>query len=257
MSGIDRQAKTVVVTGAASGIGKAVAARFHAEGWNVASMDLQSDEGTGHPPLDLFRVGDVSVPEDVRGLFEALAGKYGQVDALVNNAAVQICKPLAEMSHEEWTRTLDVNLTGAYLTLRHGFPLMAEHGGAIVNISSVHAIATSAHIAAYAATKGALLAMTRALAIELAPHAIRVNAVLPGAVDTEMLRDGLRRGHVQGATTDDLVEALSRRHVMGRVGRPEEIASMVFMLADPTQSGFITGQGFVVDGGATARLSTE
>ena len=114
-----------------------------------------------------------------------------------------------------------------------------------------------AKIAAYAASKGALLALTRALAIELAPDSIRVNAVLPGAVDTPMLRSGLTRGHLQGANVQELMQDLGRRTVMGRVGRPEEIAQAILFLADGDRSSFMTGQTLVVDGGATARLSTE
>ena len=123
-----------------------------------------------------------------------------------------------------------------------------------MNVSSVQAIATSANIAAYAASKGAMLALTRALAIELASNNIRVNAVLPGAVDTPMLYSGLSRGHLQG---DNLVEELGFKHVIGRVGQPQEIAQAVYFLADHSRSSFMAGQSLVVDGGATARLSTE
>jgi len=126
-----------------------------------------------------------------------------------------------------------------------------------VNVSSVHAIATSANIAAYAASKGAMLALTRALAIELASNNIRVNAVLPGAVDTPMLYSGLSRGHLQGDNVLDLVEQLGSKHVIGRVGQPQEIAEAIYFLADNNRSSFMTGQGLVVDGGATCRLSTE
>jgi NAD(P)-dependent dehydrogenase (short-subunit alcohol dehydrogenase family) len=134
---------------------------------------------------------------------------------------------------------------------------MHKQGGAIVNVSSVHAVATSANIAAYAASKGALLALTRALAIELAPDNIRVNAVLPGAVDTPMLHAGLSRGHVAGADLPALMQALSKRTVMGRIGQPTEIGQTILFLADSERSSFMTGQALVVDGGATARLSTE
>jgi NAD(P)-dependent dehydrogenase (short-subunit alcohol dehydrogenase family) len=122
-------------------------------------------------------------------------------------------------------------------------------------VSSVHAIATSKNIAAYATTKGGLLALTRALAIELAP--IRVNAVLPGAVDTPMLRSGLQRGHLQGDDTEDLVKELENKHIMGRIGKPSEIAEAIYFLSDRDRSSFMTGQALVIDGGATARLSTE
>ncbi len=135
--------------------------------------------------------------------------------------------------------------------------LKAGNGGAIVNVSSVHAVATSKDIAAYAASKGGMLALTRALAIELAPDSIRVNTVLPGAVDTDMLKAGLNRDHAGGGTTDERLENLAGKTVSGKIGTPDEIARAIYFLADNDESSFITGQPLVIDGGATARLSTE
>ena len=126
-----------------------------------------------------------------------------------------------------------------------------------MNVSSVHAVATSANIAAYAASKGGLLALTRAMAIEFAKDNIRVNAVLPGAVDTPMLRAGFHRGRNNEASEESQLAALAAKTVNGRVALPEEIASVIYFLADPAQSSFITGQGLLADGGATCRLSTE
>jgi NAD(P)-dependent dehydrogenase (short-subunit alcohol dehydrogenase family) len=164
---------------------------------------------------------------------------------------------LVETTPEEWDRVMAVNVRSVYLGVRQLYPLMREQGGAIVNVSSVHAIATSANIAAYAASKGAMLALTRALAIELAPDQIRVNAVLPGAVDTPMLHSGLSRGHLRGDNVAELVEELGSKHVIGRVGQPGEIAEAIYFLADGGRSSFMTGQSLIVDGGATTRLSTE
>ena len=118
-------------------------------------------------------------------------------------------------------------------------------------------MATSRDIAAYAASKGGLVALTRAMALELAADSIRVNAVLPGAVDTPMLHAGLARDHVAGGTVQERMSELGKRTVMGRVGRPEEIAQAILFLADGQRSSFVTGQTLIVDGGATARLSTE
>jgi NAD(P)-dependent dehydrogenase (short-subunit alcohol dehydrogenase family) len=126
-----------------------------------------------------------------------------------------------------------------------------------VNISSVHAVATSRDIAAYAASKGGLLAFTRALAVEFAPQNVRVNAVLPGAVDTQMLRDGLNRAHAGEGTIEERLENLANRTVSGKIGQPEEIARVIYFLADDRQSSFLTGQPVIVDGGATVKLSTE
>ena len=158
-----------------------------------------------------------------------------------------------ETEAADWDRQMNVNLKAIYQNTKLGYDLLKKSRGAIVNVSSVHAFATSAGIGAYAASKGAVLAFTRAAAIDLAPDNIRVNAVLPGAVDTAMLSEGLNRG-------DDPKAALSnleQRTIMGRVGRPEEIAQAILFLADEDRSSFITGQNLIVDGGALARLSTE
>jgi glucose 1-dehydrogenase len=150
------------------------------------------------------------------------------------------------------------NLRSVFLSVKLAYPLFrAAGGGAIVNVSSVHAVATSANIAAYAASKGGLLALTRAVAIEFASANIRCNAILPGAVDTPMLRAGLSRGHVQGKDIIQRLDNLARKTVNGRIGQPEEIAHAIYFLADETQSSFMTGQAMIIDGGATARLSTE
>ena len=257
MNALGTHLKTVVITGVAGGIGSAIALRFKAEGWNVAGIDLQPREKTGHLPLNLYHSGDVSKTDNVRYLFESVDREFGRLDAIVNNAAVQICKPLIEMTLEEWTRTVDVNLTSTYLTFKYGVELLKKTEGAIVNISSVHAVATSTQMAAYAATKGGLMALTRALSIELAKHNVRVNAVLPGAIDTEMFREGLKRGHPNETSSEKRLLLLSERHLLGRIGQPKEVAQMVFILAEQRLSGFVSGQGFTVDGGATARLSTE
>jgi glucose 1-dehydrogenase len=150
------------------------------------------------------------------------------------------------------------NLRSVFLGVKLAHPLLkAGNSASIVNVSSVHAIQTSANIAAYAASKGGLLALTRAMAIEFASDNIRVNAILPGAVDTPMLRAGLGRGHVGGSDVQERLDNLARKTVNGKVGQPEEIAHAIYFLADNEQSSFMTGQALVVDGGATARLSTE
>ena len=150
------------------------------------------------------------------------------------------------------------NLRSVFLSAKLAYPLLQNRGGgAVVNVSSVHAVATSKDIAAYAASKGGLLALTRAMAIEFAEDNVRVNAILPGAVDTPMLRAGLNRDHAGSGTMQSRLENLARRTVSGKVGRPEEIAQAIYFLADEEQSSFMTGQAMIVDGGATARLSTE
>ncbi|MBA7626839.1 Cyclopentanol dehydrogenase [subsurface metagenome] len=247
--------RVVLITGVAGGIGSATARTFADAGWHVIGVGRRQVDSL--PGVHHFINADVSDIAASERIFAEVDDNEGRIDALINNAAIQICKPLVETTPEEWDAVMATNLRSVYLAVRHAYPLMRGHGGAIVNVSSVHAIATSANIAAYTASKGALLALTRALAIELAPEGIRVNAILPGAVDTPMLHSGLTRGHLQGADVQELMRDLGRRTVIGRVGRPEEIAQAILFLADNDRSSFITAQALVVDGGATARLSTE
>jgi len=248
--------RIAVITGVAGGIGSATAKVFVQAGWQVIGIDIRDPDNLP----DEIRVikSDISCLESLERLFAAIYQGEGRVDVLVNNAAVQICKPLVDTTPEEWDAVMGANMRSVFLATRTVFPIMkAQGGGAIVNVSSVHAIATSKNIAAYAASKGALLAFTRAAALEFGPDNVRVNAILPGAIDTPMLHAGLNRGHVNGRSIDELVRGLGHKHVMGRVGQPEEIGRAILFLADNMQSSFMTGQALVVDGGATARLSTE
>jgi len=249
--------KTVLITGVAGGIGRATLDLFTSYGWHVIGVD-RSDFGTDFPNSGLFIKTDISDPRSLEQIFQQVHTFSGQLNALVNNAAMQIAKPLLETSVEEWDAVMASNLRSVFLSAKLAHPLLKlSGGGAIVNVSSVHAIQTSANIAAYAASKGGLLALTRAMAIEFASDNIRVNAILPGAVDTPMLRAGLGRPHVQGGDIHTRLENLASKTVNGRVGRPDEIAHAIYFLADEVQSSYMTGQALVVDGGATARLSTE
>ena len=242
--------KVVLVTGALGGIGLATARVFHDAGWTVIGQDIR--DGDDDYFYKFFNV-DVADNSAMASVMSEISKDPGRLDVVVNNAAVQIYKPIFEIEAADWDRQMNVNLKAIYQTTKLGYDLLKKSRGAIVNVSSVHAFATSAGIGAYAASKGAVLAFTRAAAIDLAPDNIRVNAVLPGAVDTAMLSEGLNR-------SDDPKAALSnleQRTIMGRVGRPEEIAQAILFLADEDRSSFITGQNLIVDGGALARLSTE
>jgi NAD(P)-dependent dehydrogenase (short-subunit alcohol dehydrogenase family) len=247
--------RLALITGAAGGIGRATVEYFCAAGWDTLAVDRQAAHG--FPPSVTVRQTDVADPGQVEALFQWFGEQHDRLDALINNAAIQIIKPLVETSVEEWDRVFNSNLRSIYLTARFGYPYLKAARGAIVNVSSVHALATSNDIAAYAATKGGSLALTRAMALEFGGDGIRVNAILPGAVDTPMLRAGLTRSHVEGASLEERISDLGRKTVLGRVGRPEEIARAIHFLVDAEQSSFMTGQAMVVDGGATARLSTE
>jgi len=247
--------RIVLITGGMGGIGQATAEAFRDDGWRVYGLDRNAP-GQNPEGIQFLRC-DLSIPSEIEAAFDEVSKATDHLDAIVNNAAIQICKPLVEMTIEEWDLTLATNLRPAYLTLKYGYSLLKKAHGSIVNVSSVHAVATSKNIAAYAASKGGLVALTRAMAIELAEDGIRVNAVLPGAVDTGMLRDGLRRGHVGDGSDDELLHALGDKTVMGRVGEPTEIAKTILFLADSDQTAFMTGHAMIVDGGATIRLSTE
>lgn len=249
--------KTVLITGAGGGIGCACVHHFADKGWSVIGVDRNDFDGD-FPKIGRFIKADISLPESVENIFLQARDFSPTLDALVNNAAVQVAKPLIDTTVEEWDAVMASNLRSVFLFVKLAHPLLkARGGGAVINVSSVHAIQTSANIAAYAASKGGLLALTRAMAIEFAPDNIRVNAILPGAVDTPMLRAGLGRGHVGQGDMQERLDNLARKTVNGKVGTPDEIAHAIYFLADNEQSSFMTGQPMVVDGGATARLSTE
>jgi len=208
-----------VITGAAAGIGRATLQAFAAAGWEAIGLDRQPAEDL----RDGARVEqvDVSAPEQVEAYFAELRVSHQQLHALVNNTALPLDKPLIDITPEEWDEVQAINLRSVFLTSRSAFPLLKAVRGAIVNVSSAQALASSINLAAYSASKGGMLALTRAMALEFGREGVRANAVL------------------------------------GRVGRPEEIARAILFLADEQQASFITGQALVVDGGAAARLSTE
>lgn len=232
--------RVAVVTGAARGIGAAIVAALEADDWHVIAVDRQPI-----PRPDAIQL-DLADPEAVSIAFEHLP----RVDALVNNAAMQHFKPLLETTTEEWDAVLAVNLRAPFLCMRALAKQLGAARGAVVNVSSVHAAATSASIAAYAASKGGLNALTRAAAVEFAAQGVRVNAVMPGAVATMALSDGFAR-------RPDSEQSLIERTPLARVGQPGEIAQAVAFLVDGQRSGFMTGQCMVVDGGALALLATE
>ena len=217
--------RVALITGGAGGIGLAAAQLFAARGWRTIATDRRKP-GTLPAGVD-FWSADLTNANDVETLVARVQQKVGRLDALVNNGAVQVVKPIQETTHADWDRTVRVNLQAAFRLSRGAYAMLKASRGAIVNVSSVNALATSRGLAAYAACKGGLLALTRAMALEFGGDGMRANAVLPGAVDTEMLRTG------------------------------HEIAEVILFLADGERSSYVTGQGLVVDGGALAALSTE
>ncbi len=249
-----QERRVAVVTGSSGGIGGATVDCLTALGWRVVAVDCRSPVGQTQGAR--FTAVDLGEPAEIRRLFRDIGKVEGRVDALVNNAAVQLCCPFEEVEVDAWDRTMAVNVRAAAIAIQEALPLFSDEA-AVVNVGSVHAFATSIHMAVYAASKGALAALTRALAIELAPRGIRVNMLAPGAVDTTMLRAGLERGNAEESDVSARLELLAKRTPCQRVATPREIAELVALLADTERSGFVTGQTLVADGGALAMLGTE
>jgi NAD(P)-dependent dehydrogenase (short-subunit alcohol dehydrogenase family) len=246
-------APVAVVTGAAQGIGRRVAEALAAQGYTLVLADLREPAETLAAVLGstkaVMAVGDVSAEADVAALAELVQERFGRVDALVNNAGVSLLTPAEETSAEQWRRVLEVNLTGPFLLSRALGRLMLDAGsGSIVNIASIAGLHGIADRAAYNASKHGLIGLTRTLAAEWGGRGVRVNAVCPGWVKTEMdVADQASGGYSDTDITD--------RVPMGRFAEPGDIAAAVTFLADPARSGFINGVALPVDGGWTADAS--
>lgn len=248
--------RSVLITGATGGIGRASVQHFHQKGWAVLASDIEAPQPALPDGVEFIQA-DLSKPEELNALCEELSRRQAGLDALVNNAARQITKKLVDTHSEEWDAVQAVNLRAPFLLARALYPRLKTARGAIVNVVSVHAEATSAELGAYAASKGGLLALTRSMAIEFAAGRVRANAVLPGATDTSMLEAGLGRSQIKGKDQAARKADLASRVLLGRLAQPAEIATAIYFLADNEQSAYITGQSLVVDGGALAKLSIE
>lgn len=240
--------KVAIVTGAASGIGLATAKRLGSEGARVVIADLHAEnaqtaaadvESAGAPEA-LASTCDVSKEEQVRATVQAALQRFGRLDVVVNNAGLMIFKRLEEHEESDWLEVLKVDLLGAFFFTRQAF-LTMKSGGAIVNVSSIHAIETTPLVASYAAAKAALLSLTRSAAIEGRAKGIRVNAVLPGAIDTPMLWENpnVKSGQETINPAD--------------VGTPEDVAAIIAYLASD-DAAFVQGAMVRADGGRLNRL---
>lgn len=233
--------KVCIVTGGGSGIGRATCERFAAEGARVVVVDLNEEHGretvseiTGKNGQAIFARADVSNSSEVRAAIKAAVDKWGEINVIVNDAAMMTFKPIIELAEEDWDKVLAVNLRSVFLFCKYGAPHMPA-GGAIVNISSVHAHETTKTVVPYASSKGGMEAFTRGISEELAQSKIRINCVAPGAVDTPMLWSN---PNVKNGT----------EKIKGAIGKPEDIAAAVCFLAS-AEARFITGTTLVVDGG--------
>ena len=239
--------RVCLVSGAGSGIGKAVAKQMAREGGRVVVIDLNEQHGNqtvqeitaekGEAIFAKCNVGDV---DQVKAAIQAAVAKWGRVDVVVNDAAMMTFRPIIELPDEDWDRVLDVNLRSVFLFCKYSVPHMGA-GAAIVNISSVHAHETTRNVVPYATSKGGMEAFCRGFAEEMAEKKIRVNCVAPGAVDTPMLWNN---PNVKSGV----------EKVKGAIGKPEDIAAAVCFLASP-EARFITGTTLVADGGRLDILS--
>jgi NAD(P)-dependent dehydrogenase (short-subunit alcohol dehydrogenase family) len=242
------EAKVAIVTGAASGIGLATAKRLGSEGARVVIADLhqeKADQAAGEvkaagAPDAVGIACDVGKEDAIVACVDQTLQRFGRLDVIVNNAGLMITKPLPELTVDDWLSVLQVDLVGAFVFTREAFAKMTS-GGAIVNVSSVHAVETTPEVAAYAAAKAGLLSLTRSAALEGKPKGIRINAVLPGAVDTPMLWDN--------PNVKSGLEKIDRTDV----GSPDDLAAVIAFLASDDAK-FVQGASIVADGGRLDRL---
>jgi NAD(P)-dependent dehydrogenase (short-subunit alcohol dehydrogenase family) len=241
MAVLHKPRRVAVITGAAGGIGKALVKAFSREGYQVIGIDLKKSRMRQAEwiTFDLARLHRRTA--ETQEFFKDLRSLCGgRLDALVNNAAIQIVKPVVEVGPQDWHQTLTTNLLAPFWLIQSLLPLLRRAHGSVVNIASIHAQLTKPHFALYATSKAALVGLTRSLALELAPK-VRVNAVLPGATDTEMLRAGF-------ADRPGDLDDLRSFHPLRIIATPKNIAETVLFLASPA-SHFTTGASLCVDGG--------
>ena len=240
--------RIAVVTGGCGGIGKAVCQRFHAEGAVVYATDVASFDFSESNIHVLHH--DVGSEEDAKAVMAHVAAEHGRLDVLVNAAGIEIEKTIEETTLDEWNRSFSVNVNGTFLTSKHALPLMRKAGaGSIINFGSYDGFIADPSLAVYCATKGAVHALTRAMACDHGPEGIRVNAVCPGYVNTPMLQSFFG----ESGNIESLKQAVRDVHPIRSYGEPEDIANLVNWLAGD-EARYASGQLWVIDGGLSAQV---
>ncbi len=249
--------RVAAVTGGAAGIGRGIVEEFVRNGYAAVIADRDAERGAALQSLlreqgarASFVQTDVRREADIQALMAHVAETYGRLDVLCNNAGVEWYRRADQYTIEEWTAIIDTNLRGAFLCTKYAYPLLRQQRGAVVNIASVQGFANEPHIAAYAASKAGILALTRGMALDFSGDGVRVNAVCPGAIETAMLEKSLGP-----SDRTEAIEAIGRVIPLGRVGQPRDIARAVYFLASDDAS-YITGAALVVDGGLLTKLPT-
>jgi len=250
--------KVVIVTGGARGIGAASAKIFSERNFSVVILDIIENNVCGEIKERggecTFIKCDVSNEEQVKKAIDETIKKYGRIDVLLNIAGIVLVKPVEEISWEEYRRVFDVNVGGTFLMIKHVISQMKmQKNGVIVNMASVSGHVGQVRHSIYGATKGAIIAFTRALAWELAPYGIRVNSISPGSVDTEMLREDVA-GEAKrlGLKYEEVKKEREMEQAFGRWADPREIAEAIYFLATDSSS-FVNGTDLLVDGGWVAK----
>jgi len=243
--------KNIIVTGGAQGIGKVISQKLLATGFCVSVLEIDEEaiqefcSENNSENLKFFQT-DVSNEESVRKSVAASVEQFDNISGLINNAAIQIDKPVTELTLEEWNRVISTNLTGTFLCAKHTAPILKNSKGSIINISSTRAFQSEPNTEAYSASKGGIITLTHSLAMSLGPE-IRVNCISPGWIDVS----GIKKK--SSANQMEISEADHLQNPAGSVGKQGDIANMFLVFLNP-ENNFITGQNFIIDGGMTRKM---
>lgn len=241
--------KVAIITGGASGIGKATASLFVKEDAKVALVDINEERGKQVEKElgknSIFVKCDTRKNDDAKKMVDTVVKKFGKIDILFNNVGIYITKNIEQMTEEEWDKLIDTNLKSLFLCSKYVLPLMKKNGGVIINTASELAFSLEPESPAYCASKAGIVNLTKSMAVEYAKYNIRVNCVSPGPIDTPLLRDSFE-------SKEELKNYINEHTLFKRLGRPEEVTNVVLFLASDEAS-YVTGASYSVDGGESLR----